>query len=86
MIRLRHKTFSRSLPAVWKPRRTSNKKPRMEQPKVCSYCGGKVGQGFKEITIPKMVRIRICAPCQLSIFNWVMDQIKKEKNVQTTED
>jgi len=55
-------------------------KTRTPSPKVCSYCGGKVGQGFKQVTIPRLIQVRICAACVLRMYNWVFSQIEKEKN------
>lgn len=66
------------------PRRRRGGKPKTPSPKICSYCGGKVGQGFKQITIPRIIQVRICAACLLKAYNWVFAQIEKEKNDTTT--
>jgi len=68
----------------WQSRRR-NTKSRTPAPKVCSYCGGKIGQGFKQITIPRIIQVRICAACLLKAYNWVFSQIEKEKNDKTVE-
>jgi hypothetical protein len=66
-------------PPTQQQRRRSSK-PKTPAAKACSYCGGKVGQGFKQITIPRVIQIRICAACQLKLFNWVFEQMGKGKD------
>jgi len=60
-------------------KRRRKSKTKTPSPKVCSYCGGKIGQGFKQITIPRIIQVRICAACLLKAYNWVFAQIEKEK-------
>jgi hypothetical protein len=67
------------VPTVQRIRRKRGK-PRTPAPKCCSYCGGKIGQGFKQITIPRLIQVRICAACLLKAYNWVFSQIEKGKN------
>ena len=69
-------------PSIQRRRRA---KQKTAAPKTCAYCGGKIGQGFEQITIPRMIQIRICAPCRLKMYNWIHEQMEKENGDKAAE-